>query len=50
MTPYKKDVFRSGVGFFDSIRFKRSVKGEVIGFVYSGERAMGLFFKKIKGM
>ena len=50
MTPYKKDVFRSGVGFFDSIRFERSAKGEVIGFVYSGERAMGLFFKKIKGM
>ncbi len=50
MTPFTKDVFRSGVGFFDQIRFERSVKGEVTGFTYLGERAMGLFFKKVKGM
>lgn len=50
MTPFTKDVFRSGAGFFDTIRFERSAKGEVIGFTYLGERAMGIFFKKIKGM
>jgi CubicO group peptidase (beta-lactamase class C family) len=50
MTPFTKDVFRSGVGFFDRIRFERSAKGEVTGFTYIGERAMGMFFKKIKGV
>jgi CubicO group peptidase (beta-lactamase class C family) len=50
MTPFTRDVFRSGIGFFDSIRFGRSATGQVTGFTYMGERAMGIFFKKIKGM
>ncbi|MEO6540020.1 MAG: serine hydrolase domain-containing protein, partial [Ferruginibacter sp.] len=40
MKPFTKDIFKSGGGFFDTIRFERSANGEVIGFTYLGERAM----------
>jgi hypothetical protein len=49
ITRFTKDVFRSGIPFFDKVRFERSMKGEVIGFTYLGSRATGMYFKKMDG-
>ncbi len=48
MSQFTRDVFRSGISFFDKIRFERSRKGHIIGFTYLGSRAEGLYFKKVK--
>lgn len=49
ITPFTRNVFRSGISFFDKVRFERSKKGQVIGFTYLGSRASGMFFKKMTG-
>jgi hypothetical protein len=48
MYPFTKDVFRSGISFFDRVRFNRSSKGEVHSFTYLGVRAQGIVFKRLK--